>query len=44
MKTEQILLALSIAREQSITKAAHAMIISQPTASNLLKVLEKALQ
>ena len=41
MKTEQILLALAIVREKSITKAAQVMIISQPTASNLLKSLEK---
>ena len=41
MKSEQILLVLSIAREKSITKAAQAMIISQPTASNMLKSLEK---
>ena len=41
MKTEQILLALSIAREKSVTKAAQTMIISQPTASNMLKSLEK---
>ena len=40
MKTEQITLALAIAREGSITKAAKALFISQPTASSLLKKLE----
>ena len=43
MKTEQIMLALTIAREKSISKAANAMFISQPTASNLLKSLENEL-
>lgn len=41
MKTEQIKLALVIARERSISKAAETLFISQPTASNLLKSLEK---
>lgn len=41
MKTEQIMLALAVAREKSISKAARAMYIFQPTASNLLKSLEK---
>ena len=40
MRTEQILLALSIAREKSLTKAAESMNISQPNASNMLKNLE----
>ena len=43
MKTEQIMLALTIAREKSISKAARALFISQPTASNLLKSLENEL-
>ena len=43
MKTEQILLALRIAREKSITKAAEESFISQPTASNMLKSLENEL-
>lgn len=43
MKTEQIILALTIAREKSITKAAEELFISQPTASNLLKSLENEL-
>lgn len=43
MKTEQILLALAIAREKSISKAAAALFISQPTASNMLKALESEL-
>ncbi len=41
MKTEQVRLALAIAQEKSISKAAAALFISQPTASNLLKTLEK---
>lgn len=41
MRTEHIILALTIAREKSITKAAEALFISQPNASNMLKVLEK---
>lgn len=40
MNTEQIALALAIARERSITKAAESLFISQPTASSLLKKLE----
>ena len=40
MNTEQITLALAIAREQSITKAADSLFISQPTASTMLKKLE----
>lgn len=40
MNTEQILLALAIAREKSITKAAESLYISQPAASSLLKKLE----
>ena len=40
MNTEQIVLALAIAREQSITKAAESLFISQPTASSMLKKLE----
>ena len=40
MKTEQIVLALAVAREGSITKAAESLFISQPTASSLLKKLE----
>lgn len=40
MNTEQIALALAIARENSITKAAASLFISQPTASSLLKKLE----
>lgn len=40
MNTEQILLALAIAREQSITKAAESLFISQPAASSILKKLE----
>ena len=43
MKTEQIILALTIAREKSISKAAEVLFISQPTASNLLKSLENEL-
>lgn len=43
MKTEQIILALTIAREKSISKAAEEMFISQPTASNMLKSLENEL-
>ena len=43
MKTEQIILALRIAREKSITKAAEESFISQPTASNMLKSLENEL-
>ena len=41
MKTEQIVLALAIAREGSITKAAESLFISQPNASSLLIKLEK---
>ena len=40
MKTEQIRLALEIARARSISRAAASLFISQPTASNLLKSLE----
>ena len=40
MNTEQILLALAIAREKSITKAAESLYISQPAASSILKKLE----
>ena len=40
MKTEQIVLALAVAREKSITKAADSLFISQPTASSSLKKLE----
>ena len=43
MRTEQILLAINIAREKSITKAAEMMFISQPNASIMLKSLEKEL-
>ncbi len=43
MKTEHILLALQIGRKGSISKAAKAMFISQPTASNILKALESEL-
>ncbi len=43
MKTEQIILALTIAREKSINKAAQTLFISQPTASNMLKSLEAEL-
>jgi len=41
MRTEHIILALTIAREHSITKAAETLFISQPNASNMLKALEK---
>ena len=41
MRTEHIILALNIAREQSITKAAETLFISQPNASNMLKALER---
>ena len=41
MNTEQILLALAIAREKSITKAAESLYISQPAASSILKKLEE---
>ena len=41
MNTGQITLALAVAREGSITKAAEALFVSQPTASNMLKSLEK---
>lgn len=44
MRSEQILLAVAIAREKSVTKAAESLFISQPTASNLLKSLEKELR
>ena len=40
MNTEQIILALAIAREHSITKAAESLFISQPAASSMLKNLE----
>ena len=40
MNTAQIVLALAIARERSITKAAESLFISQPTASSMLKKLE----
>ena len=40
MNTEQIVLALAIARERSITKAAESLFISQPAASSMLKKLE----
>ena len=40
MNTEQIVLALTIARERSITKAAESLFISQPAASSMLKKLE----
>ena len=40
MRTEQLLLALNIAREKSLTKGAEVMHISQPNASNMLKNLE----
>ncbi len=43
MRTEHIILALNIARENSISKAAEALYISQPNASNMLKALEKEL-
>jgi DNA-binding transcriptional LysR family regulator len=43
MRTEQIILALNIAREKSISKAAETMFISQPNASSMLKVLESEL-
>ncbi|MCR4658108.1 MAG: LysR family transcriptional regulator [Lachnospiraceae bacterium] len=43
MKTEQLELVLSIARERSISRAAASMFISQPTASNMLGSLEKEL-
>ena len=40
MNTEQIVLALAIAQERSITKAAESLFISQPAASSMLKKLE----
>ena len=40
MKTEQITLALAVARDNSVSKAAESLFISQPTASNWLKQLE----
>ena len=40
MNTDQIMLALAVAREGSITKAAESLFISQPTASSILKKLE----
>ena len=40
MNTEQIVLALAVARERSISKAAEALFISQPAASSMLKKLE----
>ena len=43
MRTEQILLAINIAREKYITKAASMMSVSQPNASIMLKSLEKEL-
>lgn len=43
MKTEQIKLVLAISREKFISKAADTLFISQPTASNILKVLENEL-
>ena len=43
MKTEQILLALAIRREGSVSKAASAVYVSQPTASNMLRSLEEEL-
>ena len=43
MKTEQIILALAIVRERSVSKAAEALFLSQPTASTMLKNLEKEL-
>lgn len=41
MKTEQIKMALAIARTGSVSKAAEEFFISQPTASVMLKSLEK---
>lgn len=41
MKTEQIKLSLAIARTGSVSKAAEEFFISQPTASVMLKSLEK---
>ncbi|MBR3246107.1 MAG: LysR family transcriptional regulator [Parasporobacterium sp.] len=43
MRTDHILLALSIARETSISKAAEAMNTTQSNASSMLRVLEKEL-
>ena len=43
MNTEQIALALAIVREKSISKAAESLFLSQPTASIMLKNLEKEL-
>lgn len=43
MKTEQISLVLAIARDRSLSRAAKALFISQPTASNMLRSLEKEL-
>lgn len=43
MKTEQILLALAIRREGSVSKAARTIFVSQPTASNMLRSLEDEL-
>ena len=43
MRTEQIQLVMAIAREKSISKAAQSLFISQPTASNMLKALEREL-
>ncbi len=43
MKTEQITLILAIVRERSVSKAAETLFISQPTASTMLKSLEKEL-
>ena len=41
MKAEQIVLALAISREQSISEAAKSPFISPPTASIMLKALEE---
>lgn len=43
MKTEHITLALTIAHERSVSKAASLLSLSQPTASNMLKALEHEL-
>ena len=40
MNSEQIILALAVARERSISKAAESLFISQPAASSMLKKLE----
>lgn len=43
MKTEQILLALEVSKQGSITKAAQNLFIAQPNASNAIAALESEL-